>query len=112
MQPQAEPGHHRVGLDDPVGEGRVADREVESAAERTARVVLAADSCLGMDQPGNAGGDRVVFDAGEARALPQRVKSLPTPTPISRPIATPCSGDGTELSSFRRLSFLMEGAVG
>jgi defect-in-organelle-trafficking protein DotB len=61
----------RIAAYDPVGEGRVADGEIEPAAERTAGIVLAADAGLGVDQLRDASGDRVVFDAGEADGGPE-----------------------------------------
>ncbi len=74
MQAQPELCGQRVGFDDAVREWRVADGQVEAAAKRGARVVLPPHARLRMDQRGDACGDRIVFDAGEARAVAQRLR--------------------------------------
>ena len=43
-------------------------------AELAARVILAADPRLGMHEARDAGGDRVVFDAGQLAGLAQRLR--------------------------------------
>ena len=72
VQPQVQRRRGRVGAHDPVGEGRVADGEVEAAAERAPGVVLAAHPGTGMHQPRDAGGHRVVFHPGQAGRTPER----------------------------------------
>ena len=74
VQPQPELGDAWVGFDHPVGERRVADRQIEPAAERAAGEVLPAHARLWVDQCGDAGGDRVVLDAGQPRGVAQRFR--------------------------------------
>jgi hypothetical protein len=73
MKPETEGGGCGVATDDAIGEGWIADREVEPTGQPAARVVFAADAGLGVDETGNARGDRIVFDAGQPRGLPQTV---------------------------------------
>ena len=95
VQAQAEGGRRRIGAHDAVRERRVADRQVEPAAERAAGVVLASDARPGMHVAGDAGGDRIVFDAGQpaggAQASGSSAKNRPVPMPGSstRPPAKP-----------------------
>ena len=66
MQPQAERGRGGIGANDAVRERRIADHQIEPAGEVAAGVVLAAYAGFRMDEAGDAGGHRIVFDAGEA----------------------------------------------
>ena len=74
MQPQSECRRRRIGLDDPICERRIADRQVESVAERAAGVVLAADPRFWVDEPGDPSGNRIVFDPNKARAVAQALR--------------------------------------
>ena len=54
VQPQAEGGGGGIAAHDAVGEGRVADREIEARAEPAARVILAVDAGFRMDRAGRS----------------------------------------------------------
>ena len=73
VEPQAERGRGGVGTDDAVRERRIADHQVEAAGEIAAGVILAADAGFRVDEAGNPGGHRIVFDAGELRCAAQGV---------------------------------------
>ena len=70
QQPQGPRGG--IGPHHAAGEGRIADREVEASGQIAPRVVLAPHPRFGMHQARDAGGDRIVFDAGELAGRAQR----------------------------------------
>ncbi len=72
MQPEPQRPRGGIGPHHAIREGRVPDRQIEAAGERAARVVLAPHPRLGMHKAGDAGGDRIVFDAGEVAGRTQR----------------------------------------
>jgi hypothetical protein len=67
MEPQAERGHGGICANDAVRERRIADHQIKPAGEVAAGVVLAPYAGFRMDEAGNPGRHRIVFDAGELR---------------------------------------------
>ena len=74
MQPQTQGSRDGIGPHHAIGEGRVADREIEAPGQIASRVILAPHQRLGMHQARDAGGDRIVFDAGELAGAAQRLR--------------------------------------
>ena len=66
MQRQPELAAGIVGPDGPVAERRVADRQVEALGQPRLGEVLGADPGVREQALGDAGGDRVRLDAGQA----------------------------------------------
>jgi hypothetical protein len=64
VQAQAKSCGRPIRANDAVRKRRIADREVETAAEPAARVILAPDPRLGMRQARDPGSDWAVFDTG------------------------------------------------
>ena len=71
VEPQAERGRGGVCANDAVRERRIADHQIKTAGEVAAGVVLAAYAGFRMDEAGNPGRHRIVFDAGELRCTAQ-----------------------------------------
>ena len=72
MQPEPQRPRGGIGPHHAIRERRIPDRQIEAAGERAPRVIFAPHPRLGMHEAGDAGGDRIVFDAGELAGRTQR----------------------------------------
>ena len=74
VQQQPEGSRDGIGPHHAAREGRIADHEVEASGQGAARIVLAAHLRRRMHEARDAGGDRIVFDAGELAGRVQRFR--------------------------------------
>ena len=71
MQPERERAEGPVASHDPVGEGRIADRQVEVLRQVDPGEIGIEGPAPRLEKPGNAGGNGVDLDPGHMRSVPQ-----------------------------------------
>ena len=90
MQPETERRGRRIAPHCAIRKRRVADRQIEMRRQVRARKVPCDDFCARLQQPDNAGGDRIEFDAGDM-APPRSASGIsagnrPSPFQVRAPV--------------------------